>query len=77
MAGTMWQLLDHDGPFLASAVYRRLMCDLEKGQTRLKRAAAAVRFAALNLEDGDVDPRTGNLMIGPSIVMISTVRTSC
>ena len=63
VVGTMWQLLDHDGPFLASAVYGYLMRDLNEGEIRFKRAAAAVRMAALDLrEHGDVDPKTGKLM---------------
>lgn len=49
VVGTMWQLLDSDGPILADAVYMHLMRDLEEGEIRYKRAAAAVREAALNL----------------------------
>ncbi|KAL5525273.1 hypothetical protein ACEPAF_9143 [Sanghuangporus sanghuang] len=57
VVGTMWQLLDKDGPYLASAVYWYLMRDLEDGEVRFKRAAAAVREAALRLrERGDEGP---------------------
>ena len=45
----MWQLLDRDGPILADAVYSHLMSDMEEGEVRFKRAAAAVREAALHL----------------------------
>ncbi|KAL5478605.1 hypothetical protein ACEPAI_2790 [Sanghuangporus weigelae] len=63
VVGTMWQLLDNDGPLLARTVYGRLMRDLEEGEIRFKRAAAAVRQAALNLrENGDEDPDTGLIM---------------
>ncbi|KAL5480911.1 GSE1_6 [Sanghuangporus weigelae] len=50
---TMWQLLDQDGPFLAGNIYTRLMVDLEGegGEMRYKRAAAAVREAALSLRE--------------------------
>ena len=57
VVGTMWQLLDKDGPYLASAVYSVLMRDLEDGEIRFKRAAAAVREAALRLKErGDEEP---------------------
>ena len=47
--GTMWQLLDSDGPIFADVVYSHLMDDTEEGEVRFKRAAAAVREAALHL----------------------------
>ncbi|OCB86969.1 TPR-like protein [Sanghuangporus baumii] len=54
VVGTMWQLLDKDGPFLAGAVYGHVMGDLEEGEIRFKRAAEAVRQSALRLrERGD------------------------
>ena len=49
VVGTMWQLLDRDGPILADAVYLHLMDGTEEGEVRFKRAAAAVREAALHL----------------------------
>lgn len=49
VVGTMWQLLDRDGPILAEAVYMHLMKDTETVEIRSKRAAAAVREAALYL----------------------------
>ncbi|KAL5478975.1 hypothetical protein ACEPAI_2263 [Sanghuangporus weigelae] len=55
--GTMWQLLDRDGPFFSLSVYTDLMREFEDGEVRFKRAAAAVREAALRLkergDDGD------------------------
>ena len=63
VVGTMWQLLDRDGPFLAGAVYAHLMRDLEEGEVRFKRGAAAVREAALRLREfGEPDPGSGKLM---------------
>ena len=57
VVGTMWQLLDRDGPYLAHGVYAYMMCDLEDGEIRFKRAAAAVREAALRLKErGDEEP---------------------
>ncbi|OCB87685.1 hypothetical protein A7U60_g5211 [Sanghuangporus baumii] len=54
VVGTMWQVLDRDGPFLSGVVYRQLMNELEEGEARFKKAAAAVREAALRLrERGD------------------------
>ena len=47
--GTMWQLLDRDGPLLAEAVYMHLMNDIGEGEPRFKGAAAAVRGAELYL----------------------------
>ncbi|KAL5521031.1 hypothetical protein ACEPAG_8953 [Sanghuangporus baumii] len=41
VVGTMWKLLDKDGPFLSGAVYRHLMGELEEGKIRFKRAAEA------------------------------------
>ncbi|KAL5525288.1 hypothetical protein ACEPAF_9158 [Sanghuangporus sanghuang] len=52
--GTMWQLLDRDGPFFSLSIYMHLMKELGEGEVRSKRAAAAVREAALTLrERGD------------------------
>ncbi|OCB91463.1 TPR-like protein [Sanghuangporus baumii] len=57
VVGTMWKLLDRDGPFLARFVYGHMMLDLEEGEVRFKRAAEAVRGAALSLRDqGDEGP---------------------
>ena len=47
VVGTMWQLLDKDGPLLAEAVYMHLRNDAGNGQPGFKGAAAAVRQAAL------------------------------
>ncbi|KAL5478259.1 hypothetical protein ACEPAI_2443 [Sanghuangporus weigelae] len=63
VVGTMWQLVDRDAPFLAGNIYRYLMSDLEEGEIRFKRAAGAVRQAALNLRAyGEEDPDTGKVM---------------
>ncbi|OCB86599.1 hypothetical protein A7U60_g6277 [Sanghuangporus baumii] len=60
VVGTMWELLDSDGPYLAGVVYGCLMLDLEDGEIRFKKAAAAVQEAALRLkEKGDFE-RNGN-----------------
>lgn len=57
VVGTMWKLLDRDGPYLSGNVYGYLMRDLEEGEFRFKRAAAAVRTASLRLrERGDEEP---------------------
>ncbi|KAL5492694.1 GSE1_4 [Sanghuangporus weigelae] len=54
VVGTMWQVLDRDAPFLSGVVYRQLMNELEEGEVRFKKAAGAVREAALRLrERGD------------------------
>lgn len=47
--GSMWQLLDRDGPILTEVVYSHLMRDLGEGEIRFKRAAGAVREAAIHL----------------------------
>ncbi|OCB87280.1 TPR-like protein [Sanghuangporus baumii] len=63
VVGTMWKLVERDGPFLAGNVYRYLMRDLDEGEVRFKRAAAAVQQAALILREwGDEDPDTGKVM---------------
>ncbi|KAL5478973.1 hypothetical protein ACEPAI_2260 [Sanghuangporus weigelae] len=49
--GTMWQLLDRDGPFFSLSIYTDLMRELGEGEVRFKRAAAAVREAALRLKE--------------------------
>ena len=51
VVGTMWQLLDRDGPFFSKAVYGHLTYDMQEGETRFKGAAAAVRKAALSLRE--------------------------
>ncbi|OCB91462.1 TPR-like protein [Sanghuangporus baumii] len=49
--GTMWQLLDRDGPFLTLVIYTYLIAELGEGEVRFKKAAAAVRDAALRLKE--------------------------
>ena len=49
--GTMGELFDPDGPLLADVIYKHLMEELEEGEFRFKRAAAAVREAALFCRD--------------------------
>ncbi|KAL5480966.1 hypothetical protein ACEPAI_9907 [Sanghuangporus weigelae] len=49
VVGTMWQLLDRDGPILAAAIYRYLVYETKEGEIRFKNSAAAVREAALYL----------------------------
>lgn len=57
VVGTMWQLLDVDGPFLSMAVYTHLMGDMAEGEVRYKRAAEGVRQSALRLKErGDEGP---------------------
>ena len=55
--GTMWKLLDRDGPILADAVYTYLKRDIAEDDFRFKMSAAAVREAALHRrhrkEDGE------------------------
>ncbi|OCB85902.1 TPR-like protein [Sanghuangporus baumii] len=53
VVGTMWKLLDREGPSLARFMYRYMMQYLEEGEIRFKRAAAAVREAARRLRDQD------------------------
>ncbi|KAL5480870.1 hypothetical protein ACEPAI_9810 [Sanghuangporus weigelae] len=55
VVGTMWKLLDRDGPFLSGVVYARLMDEVEEGEMRFKRAAGAVREAALRLRERKED----------------------
>ncbi|EJC97787.1 uncharacterized protein FOMMEDRAFT_115125 [Fomitiporia mediterranea MF3/22] len=50
--GSMWELLDEDGPALAKAVYEYIN-DGEDGEVRYKRAAGGLRKAALELEARD------------------------
>ncbi|EJD07096.1 uncharacterized protein FOMMEDRAFT_152454 [Fomitiporia mediterranea MF3/22] len=47
--GSMWELLDVDGPFFARTVYE-YMCDCDEGEARYKRAAAGLREAAVALK---------------------------
>ncbi|EJC97606.1 TPR-like protein [Fomitiporia mediterranea MF3/22] len=54
--GSMWELLDVDGPFFARKVYE-FMCDCDEGEARYKRAAAGLRKAAVELK-GRPDIRT-------------------
>lgn len=49
--GTMWEILDRDGPPLSECIYAHLMGELRDGEIRFKRAAAAVREAALRWKD--------------------------
>ena len=49
--GTMWQLLDRDGPFLSKAVYVHLTYEMKEDEVKFKGAAAAVRKAALSLRE--------------------------
>ncbi|OCB86658.1 TPR-like protein [Sanghuangporus baumii] len=62
VVGTMWQLLDRDGPFLSKAVYGHLMYELEEGEMKFKAAAAAVRKAALSLREWKDEGRNGDAM---------------
>ena len=56
VVGTMWELFDPDGPSLADVIYTHLMAeDLEEGECRFKRAAAAVRAASLFRRDSMYD----------------------
>ncbi|EJD07720.1 TPR-like protein [Fomitiporia mediterranea MF3/22] len=48
--GSMWELLDVDGPFFAKTVYE-YMCDCDEDQARYKRAAAGLRKAAIELKE--------------------------
>ncbi|EJC97626.1 TPR-like protein [Fomitiporia mediterranea MF3/22] len=50
--GSMWELLDVDGPFFAKTVYE-YMCDCDEGELRYKRAAAGLRKAAIELKARD------------------------
>ncbi|KAL5523182.1 hypothetical protein ACEPAF_1449 [Sanghuangporus sanghuang] len=59
VVGTMRQLLDRDGPFLAKFVYGHLMYGLEEGEMRFKGAVAAVREAALSLREWKDEGRNG------------------
>ncbi|EJC99359.1 TPR-like protein [Fomitiporia mediterranea MF3/22] len=47
--GSMWELLDVDGPFFAKTVYE-YMCNCNEGEARYKRAAAGLRKAAVELK---------------------------
>ena len=51
VVGTMWQLLDRDGPRLADVFYSYLADRVEEGEIGFKAGAAAVREAALSLRD--------------------------
>ncbi|OCB86660.1 hypothetical protein A7U60_g6343 [Sanghuangporus baumii] len=59
VVGTMRQLLDRDGPFLAKFVYGHLMYGLEEGEMRFKGAVAAVREAALSQREWKDEGRNG------------------
>ena len=45
----MWRFRDRDGPILADVVYLHLVNGIWPGESRFKRAAGAVREAALLL----------------------------
>ncbi|EJC98966.1 uncharacterized protein FOMMEDRAFT_95249 [Fomitiporia mediterranea MF3/22] len=47
--GSMWELLDEDGPFLARNIYEYIW-DCGEGEARYKRAAAGLRKAAVELK---------------------------
>lgn len=47
--GTMWELNDTDGPEFTKTVYDRMIEKLGKEEVRCKRAAGALRDAALEL----------------------------
>ncbi|EJD07721.1 TPR-like protein [Fomitiporia mediterranea MF3/22] len=48
--GSMWELLDVDGPFFAKTVYE-YMSDCDEGEAMHKRAAAGLRKAAVELKE--------------------------
>ncbi|EJD03200.1 uncharacterized protein FOMMEDRAFT_86160 [Fomitiporia mediterranea MF3/22] len=50
--GSMWELLDTDGPALTKVVYEYIN-DCEKGEVKYKRAAGGLRKAALELKARD------------------------
>ncbi|EJC99388.1 uncharacterized protein FOMMEDRAFT_161001 [Fomitiporia mediterranea MF3/22] len=54
--GSMWELLDGDGPFFARTVYE-YMCNCDEGEAKYKRAATGLREAAIQLKARD-DIRT-------------------
>ncbi|EJC99004.1 uncharacterized protein FOMMEDRAFT_113608 [Fomitiporia mediterranea MF3/22] len=47
--GSMWELLDVDGPFFAKVVYEH-MCSCKESEATYKRAAAGLRKAAVKLK---------------------------
>ncbi|EJD03293.1 uncharacterized protein FOMMEDRAFT_86227 [Fomitiporia mediterranea MF3/22] len=61
--GSMWELLDEDGPAFAKTVYE-YMNECEPGEAKYKRAAAGLRKAALELKakDGISTERWVNLV---------------
>ncbi|EJC97783.1 uncharacterized protein FOMMEDRAFT_162602 [Fomitiporia mediterranea MF3/22] len=50
--GSMWELLDEDGPFFARTVYE-YMCNCDEDQEKYKQAAAGLREAAIKLKARD------------------------
>lgn len=48
--GTMWELNDADGPFFTREVYSQMIGELDEGEIRFKRAAEALRCAAVELK---------------------------
>ncbi|EJC97795.1 TPR-like protein [Fomitiporia mediterranea MF3/22] len=61
--GSMWELLDEDGPFFAKTVYE-YMQNCNEGEAKYKRAAAGLREAAIGLKarDGIQTERWVNLI---------------
>ncbi|EJC98970.1 TPR-like protein [Fomitiporia mediterranea MF3/22] len=61
--GSMWELLDEDGPFFAKTVYGHML-DCDEDEARFKRAAAGLRKAAVELRarDGIQTERWVNLI---------------
>ena len=60
VVGTMWQLLDRDGPFLSRNVYMYLKHSSGQGEARHKSAAAAVRAAAVKTRERVNEEVTGD-----------------
>ena len=60
VVGTMWQLLDRDGPFLSGSVYAYLRYSVQEGEIGFKQAAAAVRAAGLRLRERVNEEVTGD-----------------
>ncbi|KAL5526505.1 GSE1_4 [Sanghuangporus sanghuang] len=59
VVGSMWKMLDRDGPFLAGCIYVYLMAG-DEDEFRFKRSAAAVREAALRLREGKDEAEDGS-----------------
>ena len=56
----MWQLLDRDCPLLSGNVYMYMKHNAQEGEAGFKRAAAAVRAAALKLKERVEEEATGD-----------------